>query len=319
MLRALLLYLSKANWARRIARNWGLAKRVASRFVAGDSLSEAVKVIKELNAQEIHVTLDHLGEHTTNRQEAFNALEEILRLLDAIQDSNSRAGVSVKLSQIGMGMDDALCEKSLRQVVQAAQNYQNFVRIDMEDTPYTEFTLDLYFQLLEEGYQDHLGIVIQAYLYRSEKDVQRILEKNGRVRLCKGAYKEPPSVAFPKKREVDENFDRLTDMLLDASARTGSRISPDGRFPPLPAIATHDEARIQHAKTYAKSIGLPKEGLEFQMLYGIRSDLQRQLVKEGYPVRVYVPYGTEWYPYFMRRLAERPANLWFFLSNFFQK
>lgn len=318
MLRAVLLYLSKAGWARSIARGWKLAWRVASRFVAGDTLEEALEVIRGFNQREIYVTLDHLGEHTESQADARQAKDEILRILDAIQADNAMAGVSIKLSQIGMGMDDGLCEANLREIVESARDHDNFVRIDMEDSPYTDFTLQLYHQMLAEGLGEHVGIVIQAYLYRSQEDVRKILARNGKIRLCKGAYNEPPDVAFPDKKEMDRNFDHLTELLLEAALESGSRISHDKRYPPIPAIATHDEERIKHARQYAEKIGLPREGLEFQMLYGIRSDIQKQLTAEGYPVRVYVPYGTEWYPYFVRRLAERPANLWFFISNFFQ-
>jgi proline dehydrogenase len=286
--------------------------------VAGDTLSEALEVIREFNQQNIYVTLDHLGEHTSNREEALRAKDEILLILKTLQDAGAQAGVSIKLSQIGMGMDDDLCVENLREIVHSARTHQNFVRIDMEDTPYTDFTLDVYFQMISEGYGEHLGIVIQAYLYRSAEDVQKVLAESGRIRLCKGAYNEPPDLAIPNKQEMDLNFDSLTELLLDAALEKGSRISADNRFPPIPAIATHDEARIEHARQYAESIALPRDSLEFQMLYGIRADLQKQLTEAGYPVRVYVPYGTEWYPYFVRRLAERPANLWFFISNFFQ-
>ena len=166
---------------------------------------------------------------------------------------------------------------------------------------------------------DNVGIVIQSYLFRSEDDVRRLGEMAVRVRLCKGAYKEPPNIAFPKKRDVDNNFDRLSEILIDSAIAAGAPMtSEDGIFPPIPAIATHDKNRIRFAKSYAQKVGLPKSALEFQMLHGIRRGLQQQLVREGYPVRVYVPYGSEWYPYFMRRLAERPANLWFFLTNLFR-
>jgi len=185
----------------------------------------------------------------------------------------------------------------------------------MEDSPFTDLTLEIFSDALKVGYQNIVGVAIQAYLYRSENDIRGVLETNNGIRLCKGAYKEPSSIAYPKKKDVDTNFDRLTDILLDKSLTVGSTINQDGRFPPIPAIATHDQERINHTLEYAKSIGLPENGLEFQMLYGIRPDLQSQLVEQGYPVRVYVPYGSEWYPYFVRRLAERPANLWFFLSN----
>ncbi|OQY32790.1 MAG: hypothetical protein B6I38_04245 [Anaerolineaceae bacterium 4572_5.1] len=318
MLRALLLYLSKAEWARRIARSWKLTWMVASRFVAGETLEEALAAIKTLNEAGINVTLDHLGENTSTDEDALLATDEILKLLDIVEQADLRSGVSIKLSQIGLGMNDALCEENLHRILEHAKEQGNFVRIDMEDTPFTDITLEMYSNMRAKGFEDTVGIVIQSYLYRSEKDVQQILAQGGKIRLCKGAYNEPAEVAFPKKQDVDENFDLVANMMLDAALETGITISSDGKIPPIPAIGTHDEKRIAHAKAYAEKIGLPKEGFEFQMLYGIREDIQRQLVADGYPVRVYVPYGTEWYPYFVRRLAERPANVWFFISNFFR-
>lgn len=319
MLRTLLLYLSKAEWAYKIARGWKLAWTVASRFVAGETLDEALSAIKSLNAAGMNVTLDHLGEHVSTEEEAIEAAEVILKLFDGINQNNLTAGVSIKLSQIGLGMNDALCEENLRRIAERAKEQGNFLRIDMEDTPYTDITLEMFSNLQKAGFKDTVGIVVQAYLYRTEEDIRKILADGGAVRLCKGAYNEPPEVAFPKKADVDKNYDLLTEMLMDAALEQGSTISKDGKFPPIPAIATHDEIRIEHAKAYAEKIGLAKEGFEFQMLYGIRSGIQRQLVKEGYFVRVYVPYGTDWYPYFVRRLAERPANIWFFVSNFFKR
>lgn len=318
MLRAFLLYLSKAVWARRIARSWKLTWMVASRFVAGETLEEALKAIKTLNEKGINATLDHLGEHIRIDEEALAATDSILELLDGIEQQDVRSGVSIKLSQIGMGMNNELCEENLRRILEKAKEQDNFVRIDMEDTPFTDITLAMFSKMRSEGFKDTVGIVVQSYLYRCEDDVRKILETAGKIRLCKGAYNEPAEVAFPKKQDVDENYDLLTRMMLDAALETGITLSQDGRYPPIPALATHDEKRIAYAKKYAEKIGLQKKGFEFQMLYGIREDIQRQLVAEGYPVRVYVPYGTEWYPYFVRRLAERPANVWFFISNFFR-
>jgi proline dehydrogenase len=207
----------------------------------------------------------------------------------------------------------------VRQILERAKSQNNYIRIDMEDSPYTEVTLKILRQMWTEGFESTVGIVIQSYLIRSQEDVRRLMKEGVTVRLCKGAYKEPPEIAFPKKADVDSNFDRLTEMLIDGALKLGPTLVSDcGRFPPIPAIASHDEKRIDYAKTYASKVGLPKTALEFQMLNGIRRDLQEQLAKDGYPVRVYVPYGTEWYPYFVRRLAERPANLWFFVSNFFR-
>ena len=319
MLRSLLIYLSKAVWAQRLVTGWKFAWRAASRFVAGSTLQEAIIVVKELNAKGINVTLDHLGESTTTRGEAIRATEEILKLLDQIEHADVRANVSVKLTQIGLALDEDLCAKNLERILVRARQYDNFVRIDMEDTPYTDKTIYLYRQMRAKGYQN-TGVVIQSCLFRSEKDVHELLSDGTRIRLVKGAYKEPPELAFPKKADVDANFDLLAQMLIEFPLAVGSpALNADGRTPPIPAIATHDPKRIVFAKSYAGKVGLPKTALEFQMLYGIRRDLQDQCVREGYPVRIYVPYGTHWYPYFMRRLAERPANVWFFLSNFFRK
>jgi len=231
-----------------------------------------------------------------------------------------RSNVSIKLTQIGMGMDDEVCRANLTRILERAQKYSNFIRIDIEDSPWVDKTIAMYEEQLAHGFTTRtVGMAMQSYLYRAEKDVRALVEKGTTFRLIKGAYKEPPEVAYPKKADVDANFDTLASILIDASLAHKTIISPDGRIPAIPAIATHDEKRIAFAKSYADKVGLPKNGLEFQMLYGIRRDLQEELAKEGYPVRVYVPFGTHWYPYFMRRLAERPANIWFFISNFFKK
>jgi proline dehydrogenase len=317
MLRSFFIYLSKATWAQNLIMRLPFAWRMASRFVAGTSKEDAIRVIRELNARGINATLDHLGEHTTTTEEALEATRHILEILEEIERAGVRSNVSIKLTQIGLSLDASFCAENLERILVQAQTHHNFVRIDMEDTPYTDATLALYHQMRQRGYQN-FGLVIQAYLYRSENDLRSLLAEGAPIRLVKGAYKEPPEKAFPRKADVDANFDLLTKLLLDASLAQGSRLSADGRFPPLAAIATHDEKRIDFARRYAERIGLPKEGLEFQMLYGIRRDLQERLAAEGYPVRVYVPYGTHWYPYFMRRLAERPANVWFLLSNLFR-
>jgi proline dehydrogenase len=263
--------------------------------------------------------LDHLGESTTTGSEALNATEEILELVDRIQSEDLKANVSVKLTQIGLALDERMCIQNLERILMRAGKYGIFLRIDMEDTPYTDKTIQLYREVRKMGYKN-TGLVIQAYLYRSEKDVNELLADRTRIRLVKGAYKEPPELAFPKKAHVDTHFDHLTKMMIDAAfAANSPALSADGRIPPIPAFGTHDPKRIQFAKNYAAQLGVPKQALEFQMLYGIRRDLQEQCNMEGYPVRIYVPYGTHWYPYFMRRLAERPANVWFFISNYFRK
>ncbi len=320
MLRSILIYLSQASWARRIVTGWAFAWRAASRFVAGEKIEDAIRTITELNQKGINATLDHLGEHTTTPADANRATQDILDIFDKIAETGVKSNVSIKLTQIGLALDDKLCTENLASILKRAQESNNFVRIDMEDSPWVEVTLKQYRQMRFDRSLDNVGVVIQSYLYRSEGDIRQLNEECTRVRLCKGAYKEPPDRAFPKKGDVDANYDRLARMLIDNSLEMGCpTVSQDGRIPPTAAIATHDERRIEYAKGYARQSGLPKDALEFQMLHGIRRDLQESLVKEGYPVRVYVPYGTEWYPYFTRRLAERPANLWFFLSNLIRK
>lgn len=318
MLRSFFVYLSKAAWAQNMVTRWKIAWRTASRFVAGTKVEDAIRAIRELNAKNINVTLDHLGEHTSTPQEASEATSEILITLDAIKKEGVRANISIKLTQIGLGLDENFCAENLERILARARDNGNFVRIDMEDTPYTDKTLNLVAQMRSKGYQK-IGTVLQSYLYRSEADARKLLESQTPIRLVKGAYQEPADKAFPKKADVDANYDLLVKIMMDAAlANNSPKISADGLFPPIPAIGTHDEKRIEFAKQYAAKVGLPKEAFEFQMLYGIRRDLQDQLVKEGYLVRVYVPFGTHWYPYFMRRLAERPANVWFFISNFFR-
>jgi proline dehydrogenase len=320
MLRSILIYLSQAAWARQLVTRWSFSWRAASRFVAGENLQDAIDVIKGLNSKGINATLDHLGEHTTDPEKAVRATEDVLEALTMIEQAGVRSNVSIKLTQIGLALDEKLCKDNLKRVLKHAQKLDNFVRIDMEDSPWIEKTLSLYRNMKNECECENVGIVIQSYLYRSAEDITQILSTNGRVRLCKGAYQEPEEIAFPKKQDVDTNFDHLTDLLLDSALSAGSpSISKNGKIPPIPAIATHDENRIEHAISYLKKTSLPRSALEFQMLYGIRRDIQEQLANKGYPVRVYVPYGTEWYPYYTRRLAERPANLWFFISNLFRK
>lgn len=318
MLRSFLIYLSKAAWAQKLITSWGFAWRTASRFVAGTTLEDALRVMRELNQKGINATLDHLGEHTSTPEEAQQATDDIYATLDALgAEPSLRGNVSIKLTQIGLGLDEVLCAENLERILARARQDQTFIRIDIEDTPYTDKTINMYYAMRGKGYEN-VGMAVQSYLFRAEADVRRMMQDETRIRLVKGAYREPPDKAFPKKADVDANYDLLTKILIDTSLATQSALSEDGRMPPIPAIATHDEKRIAFAKSYAQKVGLPKSGLEFQMLYGIRRDLQEQLVKEGYPVRVYVPFGTHWYPYFMRRLAERPANIWFFISNFFK-
>ncbi len=318
MFRSFLIYLSKAAWAQNLVTNWGFAWRTASRFIAGTKLEEAMRVVRELNAKGINATLDHLGEHTNTPEEAQQATDDIFATLDALgTDPAARGNVSIKLTQIGLGLDESICAQNLERILARAKRNNTFVRVDIEDTPYTDKTINLYYAMREKGYEN-VGMAVQSYLFRAEADTRRMAQDGIRIRLVKGAYKEPPDKAFPKKADVDANYDLLSKILIDASIAFNTQLSKNGRIPPIPAIASHDEKRIAFATSYAEKAGLPKDGLEFQMLYGIRRDLQEKLAKEGYPVRVYVPFGTHWYPYFMRRLAERPANIWFFISNFFK-
>jgi len=321
MLRSFLIYLSKAAWAQKLVTGWGFAWWAASRFVAGENIQDAIRVVRELNAKGINATLDQLGEHTSSMEEANISADAIVSVLQEIHKAGVRSNVSIKLTQIGMGLDEQICRQNLIRILNQAKQQCNFVRIDIEDTPYTDVTISIYKAVLEGGFTSRqIGLAVQAYLYRAEADVRSLLESGTRLRLVKGAYQEPADKAYPKKADTDANYDLLAKLLIDGALKIESNtLSEDGLIPPIPAIASHDEKRIEFAKQYAEKVGLPKTAIEFQMLYGIRRDLQEQLAKEGFPVRVYVPFGEQWYPYFMRRLAERPANIWFFISNFFRK
>ncbi len=318
MFKGFFIALSKAGWAQRAITKWKPAWRAASRFIAGENADQAIEAVKALNAAGLDASLDHLGENTTDAAAARAATAEILRLLEIIHNSDVRANVSIKLSQIGQTLDEDLCRTNLRLILETAACHSIFIRLDMEDSSLTDSTLEMYRWACAQGFS-LLGVVIQSYLYRSTQDVASLQTGCTPVRLCKGAYKEPPSVAFPDKADVDDHYDRLVKQLFEsAHACAHPLATPDGRVPPLPAIATHDPRRIVYARRLADEMNFPRQAFEFQMLYGIRRDLQQQLVQDGYRVRVYVPYGSHWYPYFMRRLAERPANLWFFMSNFFR-
>jgi proline dehydrogenase len=319
VLRSFFLFISKARWARQIIMSWGVSRRVARRFVVGETLDEAVQAIRDLNAAGLNATFDHLGESVTNEAEAVRATDAYLAILARILETGIRSNASLKLSQLGLNLSYDLCLNNVRRVVQKAAEGGLFIRIDMEDTPTVDRTIELWRTLRKEGLVN-VGLVFQACLYRTERDVSAVLAEGCRIRLCKGAYKEPASLAYPKKSDVDASYDRLVRMMIDAARAGGAEgVSADGRRPPITGVATHDDKRVAAARAYAEQVGFPKQALEFQMLYGIRPELQRQLAAAGYPVRVYVAYGTEWYPFFMRRLAERPANVWFFVSNFFRR
>ncbi|MCX8102934.1 MAG: proline dehydrogenase family protein [Candidatus Bipolaricaulota bacterium] len=305
MMRTMLLKLSQNHAMQSAFSRYRFAQRAARRFIAGEELSEAITAVRELNAQNILATLDHLGENTTNEREAIAAADEYLAILDAIAQTKVQSEVSLKLTQMGLDISPELCLQNMRRILERARAHQNFVCIDMESSAYTDRTLDLYERLRREGF-DNVGPVIQAYLRRSARDLERLIEWGVRVRLCKGAYQEPPSIAFPHKRDVDANYIKLLEMLFSPRAQE------QGVYP---AIATHDEKIIRWAIDHVREHNIPRDRFEFQMLYGIRRDLQLQLAREGYRVRIYVSYGTHWYPYFMRRLAERPANVLFLVKN----
>lgn len=314
MLRSLLIYLSQAGWARRLTVALPFARRTARRFVAGETVAEALAAVRELNDAGLLATLDLLGEHTDDAAAASDARLQIQQLLIELARSGLRSGISIKLTQIGLKLDETLCGQNLRSILETAREHGLFVRIDMEESACVEATLRLYRQQRAAGF-DNVGVVIQSALYRSEPDVNRLLEEGARIRLVKGAYMEPPQVAYAEKADVDAAYDRLADTMLHTALSTQLPKGKDDAWPPQAALATHDDKRIEFVKRHAAELGLAKDRFEFQMLYGIRRDLQRQLADEGYAVRVYVPFGKQWYPYFMRRLAERPANLWFFVSN----
>jgi proline dehydrogenase len=311
--------MSKSAWLKKVVMHWRPARKVSQRFIAGETLEQAIEAVRKLNAAGMNATLDQLGENTTAVEGAHQSARDVIAIIDAIVDHNVRSNVSVKLSQVGLSLDEALCEDNLKKILDYATNRGLFVRIDMEGSDLTQKTIAMYHRMIQAGYKN-VGIVIQSYLYRSQADITELSRWAGKVRLCKGAYKEPHSIAFPGMSDVNENFDQITRLLFTTIKNANNpRISEDGITPPIAALATHDPLRIDFARRLAEEMQLPRETIEFQMLFGIRRDLQEQMVKDGYPVRIYVPFGTQWYPYFMRRLAERPANLWFFISSFFRK
>jgi proline dehydrogenase len=319
MLRSLLIYLSEADWMRRLLMGWKIARKVALRFVAGERLEDAILAVRILNERSMNATLDLLGEDTDTPKKAQKITQEIIAILDAIEESGVRSNFSIKLTQIGLKLDENLCRENLIRILNHARKLKTFVRIDMEDSSCIEETMQLYWRMRNEHGFNNVGMVIQSYLYRSDEDTKTLLSGDTRIRMVKGAYDEPSEIAYPKKKDVDKAFDRLVEMMLDtAKTETSPPINDDGKWPPVTAVATHDQARIDFATAYAQKTGVSKNKLEFQMLFGIRRETQESLTAEGYPVRIYVPFGTEWYPYLMRRLAERPANLWFFVSSFFR-
>ncbi|GAC1411483.1 MAG: proline dehydrogenase [Gemmatimonadaceae bacterium] len=305
MLRSALLYLSDQKQIFKFVRNNRLAKSFANRFVAGENLESALTAVSRLNARGITASLDLLGESVHNEAEARAAGEAYIKMLDRIHERKADANVSVKLTAMGLDISEELCVGIMHKILQRARDYGSFVRIDMESSEYTQRTLDLFEHRLYPAYRENVGIVLQSYLYRTFADVEHANLIRARVRLCKGAYKEPEAVAYPDKKDVDACYVRcMHELMLHGN---------------YPGIATHDEAIITEAKSFAKESDIAPSRYEFQMLYGVRRDLQDRLIREGYRMRVYVPFGTQWYPYLMRRLAERPANVAFLTGNVFKE
>ena len=302
VLKDTLLYLAHNHNLRDFVTHNHVTRGISRRFVAGEELDEAIDATRVLNGRSLQVALDHLGENVSEAEQARAAAQDYIRAIERIKQTGVDANVSIKLTALGLDISQELCEQKVRSILEYAQQYAIFVCIDMEGSDYTEQTVDITLRLHKQF--EYVGTVIQSYLYRSKKDIEQLIAQGVRVRLVKGAYKEPKEIAFQQKTEVDRNYVRLMMMLLSR-----------GNFP---AIATHDEAIINAACKYVRENGIGKSAFEFQMLYGIRRDLQEKLVSQGYNVRIYVPYGSQWYPYFMRRLAERPANLVFVLSNAFR-
>lgn len=301
MFRTFLLYLSRQQRVFNFIKNVGFARKMASRFVAGETIDSAIDAVVALNAKGITASLDLLGESVFSEAEARETGRQYLEILDRIAERKVDANVSVKLTALGQDVSDALGVEVVREVLQRAKQYHSFVRLDMESSAYTDRTLDTFEQQLYPDFRDNVGVVLQSSLRRTLDDVARANRLQCRVRICKGAYLEPAEVAFPDKADVDKNYVEAMHRLME-----------HGRYP---GIATHDEVIIEEAKRFAKEKGIPNDRFEFQMLYGVRRDLQEKIVGEGYRMRVYVPFGTQWYPYLMRRLAERPANLAFMTGN----
>jgi len=308
VLRALFISLSESRSLRGMAERSAIGRRVSSRFVAGTEVEDALRVTQKINQKGLSVSVDNLGENVTNPEEARTSAQLYHQLLDEIAQRQLNANVSLKLTHMGLDVDEQLARDLVTGLVEkaAAMSPRNFVRVDMEGSPYTQRTLDFVHELHRmTGHEGAVGAVIQSYMRRAEDDIARLLAERIRIRLCKGAYKEPEEIAFQKKSEVDANYVRLMKILMKSGVYHG--------------LATHDEKIINQAKIFAAHEDIPRDAFEFQMLYGIRRDLQRRLVREGWHMRVYIPFGTEWYPYFMRRLAERPANAFFLARNLLRR
>ena len=308
MLRALFIGLSESRWLRGIAERSAIGQRMSSRFVAGTQPEDVLRAAKLVNQAGMGVSIDNLGENVTNLEEARSSAQLYHHLLDEIAARNLQANMSLKLTHMGLDVDEAIARDLVSGLVAkaAAMTPPNFIRVDMEGSPYTQRTLDFVHELHRRpGHAGCVGAVIQSYMRRSERDIENLLAERIRIRLCKGAYKEPPEIAFQEKSEVDGNYIKLMKVLMKSGVYHG--------------LATHDESIIQEAVRFARSERLPADSFEFQMLHGIRRDLQQKLVQDGWRMRVYIPFGTEWYPYLMRRLAERPANVGFILKNLLRR
>ena len=301
MLRRTFLWLSEQRSVFDFVKRNRFARRIASRFVAGETVQSAVEAARVLNARGVRVSLDLLGESVSNADETRNARDEVIETLDAISESGIDGNVSVKLTQLGLDIDKALCVDNMRTILRRARQHGVFVRMDMESSEYVERTLDIFLETLHPEFGDLTGVVIQSYLLRSADDVERLIARRARVRLCKGAYAEPAEVAFQDRSDVADSFVRLLEALLER-----------GNYP---GIATHDEALIDHAVAFAERHRIGKDRFEFQLLYGVRRDVQERLRTMGYNLRIYIPFGAAWYPYLMRRLAERPANILFMAAS----
>ena len=299
--RSALIYLSRQEWLKEFAASFGLFKRLTTRFIAGETIDEAVAAIHDLNAHGCTASFDHLNESVSSIDETEAEVREYLEVLARIDETGIDSNVSIKLTQFGLEIDPELAYRNARRIVEDAARRGNFVRVDMEGSNVTQATLEVFKRLRAEFGLNDVGIVVQSYLYRTMDDVRELLKIPARIRLCKGAYNEPPEVAYPDKKDVDDNYVRVMQLLLSSGVYHG--------------IATHDPKMIGATIDFAQRQGVAKDAFEFQMLYGIRRDLQDKLARDGYRMRVYVPYGKHWYPYFMRRLAERPANIWFVLKN----
>ena len=306
MFRALFIWLSESRWLRAIAERSKLGRRVSQRFVAGMTVDDALRATAASNAAGLRVSVDNLGENVTNVEEARQSAALYHQMLDAIAERKLDANVSMKLTHMGLDVDEKLARTIVDELVAHATRLNSFVRVDMEGSPYTQKTLDIVRDLHRRpGNAGHVGAVIQSYMRRSVKDVEELCAEKIRIRLCKGAYKEPADIAFQDKKDVDANFVKLMQIMLKSGTFHG--------------IATHDPAIIQETIAFAKREKIAPSAFEFQMLYGVRRDLQEQLVKDGWGMRVYIPFGTEWYPYLMRRLAERPANVLFIAKNLLRR